>query len=58
MLRKEVEIPLGLSEVRKLSRTTKEKNTYCSLKPNIIGFVCLCSCILDDVTYFIHEEET
>lgn len=57
MLREEIRVPLELSEIRKLRKTTKEKSTYCSLQPNLIGFVCLCSCILDGLTYFIYEKE-
>ena len=37
--------------------STIEKNTYCSLQPEISGYVCLCSCILDGKKYYIHEKD-
>jgi hypothetical protein len=55
MLRQEIRSPLNPSEVRKLKSSTLEKNTYCSLQPQISGYVCLCSCILDGIKYYIHE---
>ena len=57
MLRKEIKNPLGSSEVRKLENSTLEKNTYCSLQPEVSDFNCLCSCILDGVKYYIHEKK-
>ncbi|MEE3000809.1 MAG: hypothetical protein VX693_12875 [Pseudomonadota bacterium] len=56
MLREEIKNPLKESEIRELKKSTKEKNTYCSLQPEITGYVCLCSCILDGITYYIHEK--
>ncbi len=55
-LREEIKNPLKEFEIRKLKKSTKEKNTYCSLQPEITGYVCLCSCILDGITYYIHEK--
>jgi len=56
MLREEIKKPLKESEIRELKKSTKEKNTYCSLQPEITGYVCLCSCILDGIAYYIHEK--
>jgi hypothetical protein len=56
MLREEVKRPLGHSEIRKLKATTIEKNTYCSLQSEVNGYNCLCSCILDGITYYIHDK--
>ena len=57
MLREEIKNPLGSSEMRKLEASTVEKNTYCSLQPETTGYTCLCSCILDGTTYYIHEKK-
>jgi hypothetical protein len=56
LLREEIKVPLELSEIRELKKSTLEKNTYCSLQPEISGYVCLCSCILDGKKYYIHEK--
>ncbi len=56
ILREEIKNPLEPSEIRKLDASMKEKNTYCSLQSDITGYVCLCSCILDGITYYIHEK--
>ena len=56
LLREEIKVPLKLSEIRELKKSTLEKNTYCSLQPEISGYVCLCSCILDGKKYYIHEK--
>ncbi len=55
MLRQEIRNPLKPSEVRELKNSTLEKNTYCSLQLQVSGYVCLCSCILDGIKYYIHE---
>ena len=57
MLREEIKTPLKPGEIRELKNTTKEKNTYCSLESDLVGYNCLCSCILDGVNYYIHENE-
>ena len=57
LLREEIKVPLELSEIRELKKSTIEKNTYCSLQPEISGYVCLCSCILDGKKYYIHEKD-
>ena len=56
LLREEIKVPLKLSEIRELKKSTLEKNTYCSLQPEISGYVCLCSCILDGKKYYIPEK--
>ena len=55
-LRAEIKKPLQELEIRELKGSTKEKNTYCSLQPEVKGYACLCSCILDGITYYIHEK--
>ncbi|OUT77187.1 MAG: hypothetical protein CBB83_08300 [Rhodospirillaceae bacterium TMED23] len=56
-LRDEVKKPLKHMEMRKLHIATKEKDNYCSLESSMPGYLCLCSCILDGITFYIYEKK-
>jgi len=56
-LRNEIKQPLKPMEMRKLQVATKESGNYCSLEPSMPGYSCLCSCILDGITFYIYEKK-